>query len=107
MDFGLTMPDAAKDELNTMLLEFETDKTFNHLKENWFNATAPCVQAKERGEGAQLKFFFFYFMVDIAAVGAKIVQDNIEFLKRRTADTEAEQDSTAGGSKASRTFCDR
>ena len=54
--FGPSMPSQVKDLTNAMILEFEADKTFNHLKENWFNGTSPCVQPEERGEGAQLKF---------------------------------------------------
>lgn len=50
------MNSQVKDLANAMMIEFEADKTFNHLKENWFNSTSPCVQPEERGEGAQLKF---------------------------------------------------
>jgi hypothetical protein len=50
------MKSEVKDLANAMINEFEADKTFNHLKENWFNSTSPCVQPEERGEGAQLKF---------------------------------------------------
>ena len=54
--FGPTMPNQVKDLLNGMLRESVDDKTFNQLKDIWFNATSPCVQLQERGEGAQLKF---------------------------------------------------
>ena len=80
MAFAPTMPNTAKDVLNSMLIEFESDKTVNHLKENWFNASAPCIQQEERGEGAQLKFrdvwafFFVYLMVGVFAIVGKIVQ---------------------------------
>jgi hypothetical protein len=96
MAFAPTMPNTAKDVLNSMLIEFESDKTVNHLKENWFNASAPCIQQEERGEGAQLKFrdvwafFFVYLMVGVFAIVGKIVQDFIE-----PADDEKEEASAA------------
>ena len=54
--FGPTMPNQVKDLLNGMFRECVDDKTLNQLKDIWFNATSPCVQPEERGDGARLEF---------------------------------------------------
>ncbi len=60
------MKSQVKDLANAMINEFEADKTFNHLKENWFNSTSPCVQPEERGEGSQLKFLGMFVCTSLS-----------------------------------------
>ena len=54
--FGPTMPNQVKELINGMMRESVDDKTLYQLKDTWFNATSPCLQQEDRGEGAQLKF---------------------------------------------------
>jgi hypothetical protein len=70
--------------VNDMLRELQEDMTLGHLRENWFNATSPCMEVEmrgERGEGSKLElldvwvFFALYFLSGVVAIFGKIIQD--------------------------------
>ena len=83
LTFGSFVVLQAREALNAMFREYEEDKTFNHMKENWFNGTSPCVELEERGEGTMLLladvwvFFFVLAVTGLAAVLAQLIIDSL------------------------------
>ena len=59
----------ARETVNDMLRELQEDMTLGHLRENWFNATSPCMEVEmrgERGEGDETKRLYVYARLDFS-----------------------------------------